>query len=324
MKLSRPSPTALRHAVRITVAAVAASELTALFGLSPGYWAVITTLIVMQASLGGTMGAAADRVLATMAGAVAGAIGAWLQAALSLPQSVVIILICAPMAMLAMERPSFRLAPVTAAMILMMGSSESAALRTAVERMLEIALGCLIGVLTAHFVLPNRAWPVIRSGTASLLGVFGRLAQAHLARADAGTVESLNDQARRLLSGIATASSEHSRERAVHLAAGTDTAPLLRTLRRLRSDVAILGRVMAADDASVRDAGVSEVLKAHFDQLAACASGSGEVPGLAALDAIIADQPDAGSLHFALITLRRDLAELHDRLSEQSTVERTG
>jgi uncharacterized membrane protein YccC len=325
MNLWRPSSTTLRHAVRITVAVLAASELTTWLGLSQGYWAVITTLFVMQASVGGTMGAAADRVLGTMAGAAAGAVGAWLQSVFALPQSMVIVLVAAPMAMLAMERPSFKLAPVTAAMVLLLGASESDVLRTAIARMTEIALGCVIGVLTAHFVLPNRAWHAVLAGTASLLGVFGRLAQAHLARADASTVESLNGQARRLLAAIATAALEHSRERAVHLAAGTDSTALLRTLRRVRSDIAILARAMAAADASAStDTAIGEALKVHFDLLAAFVSEKGAMPGLADLDAIIAEQPDAGSLHFALITLRRDLGDLQDRLSEQAAVERSG
>jgi uncharacterized membrane protein YccC len=320
-----PSTVALRHAARITVAALLTSELTLLLRLPQGYWAVITTLIVMQASLGGTLGAAVDRVLATMAGAGAGVIGAALQQVLSLPESVVLVLACAPMAMLAMQHPSFRLAPVTAAMILIMGGSENAALHTAFDRTLEIALGCVIGVLTAQFVLPSHARGVILGSTATLLELYGNLAQAHLARSDEVQIEALNEQARQALARIANASAEESRERAVHLTAAPDTAPLVRTQRRLRSDVAILGRVMAVSDRSATDhTDLGGVLKDHFDQLAAFLRGNGAAPDLGALDANIGQQPEAGILHFALITLRRDLAELGERLSEQLSPKRSG
>jgi hypothetical protein len=42
------------------------------------------------------------------------------------------------------------------------------------------------------------------------------------------------------------------------------------------------------------------------------------------LDALIGEVPETGTLHFALITLRRDLAELDDRLRELAAAGRGG
>jgi uncharacterized membrane protein YccC len=315
-----PPSAALRHAIRITVAAVLASELTWLLRLPQGYWAVITTLIVVQASIGGTLGASVDRVVATMAGACAGAIAAVLQSVLQLPQALMLILACAPMAMLAYQRPSFRLAPVTAAMILMMGGSEESALRAAFDRVLEIALGCVIGILTAQFIFPSRARPLILESTASLLEAYGKLAHANLTGLTEAETEPLREQSRQSLLRIVAVSAEENRERAVHLTDAPDTAPLIRTLRRLRSDVAILGRVMAVSGAHESEhLELGHLLKAHFDQLATFMRGNGPAPDLAALDANIGEQPETGTLHFALVTLRRDLADLDERLSEHLT-----
>src|SRR5919109_1292642 len=65
----------LRLAVRVTTAAVLAFALAKLLGFAHGYWAVITAIIVMQTSVGGSLKAAVDRLLGTMAGALYGAAG---------------------------------------------------------------------------------------------------------------------------------------------------------------------------------------------------------------------------------------------------------
>jgi uncharacterized membrane protein YccC len=52
-----PQPRVLRHATRMTVAAVLAFAAAWAFALPQGYWAVISAVVVMQSSLGGTLGA---------------------------------------------------------------------------------------------------------------------------------------------------------------------------------------------------------------------------------------------------------------------------
>ena len=48
----------LRLAVRVTTAAVLAFAIAKLLGFAHGYWAVITAIIVMQTSVGGSLKAA--------------------------------------------------------------------------------------------------------------------------------------------------------------------------------------------------------------------------------------------------------------------------
>lgn len=45
-------------------------------GLPQGYWAVFTVMIVMQGSIGGTLGAATERMMGTLAGALVGGLAA--------------------------------------------------------------------------------------------------------------------------------------------------------------------------------------------------------------------------------------------------------
>ena len=61
----------------------------------------------------------------------------------------------------------------------------------------------------------------------------------------------LNELVRRHLGAVTTAAAEDARERALSLRSGPPAAPLLRTLRRLRSDVAFLGRAMAFEPGKV-------------------------------------------------------------------------
>jgi uncharacterized membrane protein YccC len=63
----------LRLSLRMTAAGLAAYGLAEAFGLAQGYWAVLTAVIVVQASLGGSVQAVIDRLVGTLGGAAFGA-----------------------------------------------------------------------------------------------------------------------------------------------------------------------------------------------------------------------------------------------------------
>ena len=54
---------------------------------------------------------------------------------------------------------------------------------------MEITVGCVIGVLTAHFVLPDRARAAIKTGAAGMLDGLGKVAVAHLTGADTAHID---------------------------------------------------------------------------------------------------------------------------------------
>jgi uncharacterized membrane protein YccC len=315
LKHRLPQPQVLRHATRMTVAAILAFAAAWAFSLPESYWAVISAIVVMQSSLGGTLGASLDRLMATVAGAIVGAACATLRGRTPLPEVLVLTLAVGPTALLAALRPSFRLAPITAVIILV-GASPGAGLLTAFHRVVEITLGCVIGALTAHLVLPDRARVVIRTGTAGALDGLGKLAAAHLTGADIAHIDALNELVHRHLNAVATAAAEDARERALSLRTGPAVAPLLRTLRRVRSDVAFLGRAMVFEPREV-EVTTSETLAQYFADAAAFLRGLGSAPALAKLDGVIGTVPPNSVLGFSLVTLRRDLADLDDRLTEQ-------
>jgi len=149
----------LRLAVRVTAAAVLAFAIAKLLGFAHGYWAVITAIIVMQTSVGGSLKAALDRLLGTMAGALYGA-----AIALLIPHGTTTELATAmvaailPLALLAAVRPNFKVAPITAFIVLVPLSGAAAPpLTYALERILEISIGGVVGLATALLVLPARA-----------------------------------------------------------------------------------------------------------------------------------------------------------------------
>ena len=314
---SLPSPAAWRHAARLSVAAVLCAQITHLIGLQQGFWAVITAIIIMQGSQSGTLGAAMDRLFATIAGGVLGVAVVWIGLMLWMPQAVRLILATVPFAMLALQRPSFRLAPVTAAIVVMISGSGQEALQFALDRLLEISIGSIIGVATAHLVLPGPARATIHDGTAAVLQKLGAAALAHMTRQAEADIAPLDTAVRHQLSEMTAAAKEEAREHAIHLSAVPPAAPLLRTLRRLQEDVTIIARVMAVETADPPDhAALGAVVQAQFHAAADFLREGGTPPDYAALDAVIDTQADASTLQFALLTLRRDLADLADRMCD--------
>ena len=273
----------------MTVAAVLAFAAAWALALPEGYWAVISAIVVMQSSLGGTLGASFDRLIATVAGAMVGAACVSLRGRTPLPEVLVMTLAVGPTALLAALRPSFRLAPITAVIVLV-GAPPGAGLLTAFHRVVEITLGCVIGALTAHLVLPDRARVAIEKGAAGMLDGLGKVAAAHLTGANAAHIDQLNELVRRHLSAVATAVAEDGREQALSLRPGPPAAPLLRTLRRVRSDVAFLGRAMAFQPGKV-EVTTSEAVARYFAEAAAFLRGIGSAPVVATLDGVIGTVP---------------------------------
>src|SRR4051812_27340859 len=111
---------ALRLCLRMTVAGVVAYALAHVFALPQGYWAVFSAIIIMQANIGGSVKATIARLLGTLGGAVAGGAVAFFTPpdnppALAVALGVALI----PLSLLAALRPNYRIAPVTAVIVLL-------------------------------------------------------------------------------------------------------------------------------------------------------------------------------------------------------------
>src|SRR5690348_1141971 len=110
-----PHRAQIRLTVRIVVAALASFMLGHLLHLAQSYWAVITAVIVMQASVGGALKATFDRIVGTIGGSIWG-----VAVSLTIPHGDVVGLALAlavvllPLSLLTAFRPAYRVAPITA------------------------------------------------------------------------------------------------------------------------------------------------------------------------------------------------------------------
>jgi uncharacterized membrane protein YccC len=244
----RGRKTQLALAVRLAVAAVAAYAIARALHLMLPLWAVLTSLIVTQMSVGRSLKATRDYMLGTIGGAVYG--GA---IAVLIPHSgeggllALLVLAVAPLAFIGAINPSLSAATVTAVIVLLVPAMNHAnPMDSTIDRLFEVTVGALTGLVVSFLVLPSRAISQIRISAAQIL----ELLAAAFAELLAGLTHGLdNDALHRIQSGLGTALTnlhatglEAERERAAHLSSGPDTGPLLRTLQRLRHDVVMIGR----------------------------------------------------------------------------------
>ncbi len=241
----------LRLAVRVTAAALLAFALAKLLGFPHGYWAVITAIIVMQTSVGGSLKAAVDRLLGTMAGALYGAgIAVAVPHATTVALGVAMAAAIAPLALLAAVQPNFKAAPITAFIVLVpMTGQEVAPLTYALDRILEIAIGSVVGVAASLLILPARAHNLLAQTAARVADLNGDLMVALFEglTSDAGRpgLRAQHALIRKALVQAESAAEEALRERKSYLSDAPDPEPLVRTLYRLRHDLVMVGRATA-------------------------------------------------------------------------------
>src|SRR5712671_6102511 len=155
-------------AVRVTVAAFGALAIATAFNLMLPLWAVLTSLIVTQMSVGRSLKATRDYMLGTVGGAIYGGVVAVL-----IPHSgevgllALLVLAVAPLAFIAAINPSLNAAPVTAVIVLLVPTFRHInPLDSAIDRVIEVIVGAVTGLLVSFFVLPSRAHHQIRVGAA--------------------------------------------------------------------------------------------------------------------------------------------------------------
>jgi uncharacterized membrane protein YccC len=136
----------LVHSVQTTIAAVGSLLVARLFKLPEPYWAAITTLIVMQSTLGAALTISKRRLAGTALGAAVGALLATYAG-----DSVVVfgtgIFLCGVIcALLRMKRSSYRYAGITLTIVLLIAHTQPAWV-IAIHRFIEISLGIAAGLL---------------------------------------------------------------------------------------------------------------------------------------------------------------------------------
>ncbi len=147
--------------------------------LPEGYWALITTLVVVtQPSLTQTLGTARDQIIGAFIGGVVGMLGV---IAIDYGAALVVVFAIAlvPLAALAAERPALRLACVTLVICVMIPGGEGSYYQRPLHRLLEIMIGAAFAFVVA-LLFPNRALKNAHRCVADTLRSLGQLVALHL------------------------------------------------------------------------------------------------------------------------------------------------
>lgn len=240
----------LRLSVRVTVAGLAALLVAQVLNLPQGYWAVFAAVVVTETSVGGSMQTALNWMIGTLGGAIYGA-----AVSAVLPQQTDAMLVLqlgiglAPLALLAALYPRFRVAPVTAIIVLAtVNSSAMGPLQSAIDRVIEIGIGSVIGLAVSLLVLPSRAHTLVAETAGRVLEHLARLltalTEAFGKHVDANDFQQTHLDILGTLARLEEVVDEAKRERATRLTSAPDPGPLPRTLHRVRNDLVMIGRTV--------------------------------------------------------------------------------
>jgi uncharacterized membrane protein YccC len=297
---SRRYRSATAFAFRLTAAAILAFGLAQLIGLRLPLWCVLTALVVTQVSLGKSLKTTIDYFAATLAGVIWGAL-----IALAVPHQtemalyLQLLLALAPLAFIAALYPQLNAGPVTAAIVVLMPQiMHTTPVASALERVSEVTLGGLTGLVISFLFLPSSAFQQAREIAANALhdmaGVIPRLIEGFQSGLDEAEAHRLQDGIGQQLNELSSVTGEAERERPLRLAEDPLTGPLFRTVLRLRHDLVILGRAAHTplpdtlkEQLHALLTAVGEEAKTHMQACAAALLSRKAAPSRTALDAAV-------------------------------------
>ena len=160
---------AWKQGLRTGLAGAATYLLAEWLSLSQGYWSVITAVLIIQQTVGATLQAVRDRLIGTFAGAVVGFLVAMVTPSGTWGTLVALVASTGALALCATRHASLRIAPMTAAIMLVAAPSHADVVVSASQRVIEILLGCVVGIVTQLLVFPRRAETVLRTEIADVL-----------------------------------------------------------------------------------------------------------------------------------------------------------
>jgi uncharacterized membrane protein YccC len=240
-------------ALRVTVGALLAFAVAQLLHLHLPLWAVLTSLIVTQTSLGRSVKAASDYLIGTFGGvAYGGAIAILIPHESEWALLAVLALAVAPLAFIASFRTNFNVLPITAIIVLLVPSMQHVSpAASALDRVLEVTVGGAVGFIVSFLLFPARAHAIITHAAADMLDLMAdglsRFLEDHTRELDLAERRRIQDGIADALARLNATGAEAEHERNARLTSGPDTGPLLRTLLRLRHDIVMLGRAVGCE-----------------------------------------------------------------------------
>ncbi len=239
-------------ALRVTVAALSALAVAQALHLRLPLWAVLTSLIVTQMSLGRSLKVAGDYLTGTLAGvAYGGLLAILIPHETEIALFAVLALAIAPLAFVAAFRTNFNVLPITAIIVLLVPSMQHVSpMASAFDRVLEVVVGGAVGFIVSFLVFPSRAHVLTieaAAGTLDLVAAALEQMLAHHVGGEGLDTRQINAELANFITKLNATGAEAEHERTARLTAGPDTGPLLRTSLRLRHDIVILGRAVGCE-----------------------------------------------------------------------------
>ncbi len=311
--------------LRMSAAGLITFVVAHLLGLAQVYWAVLTAVFVTQASIGGSLKAMVDRLVGTIGGA-----GWGVAVTLVIPHqgmistAVALAIALVPLAAVVAFRPGYRIAPVTAVIVLLAYTSQNGIVEAALDRVFEIGLGSVVALAVALIVAPARAQDLLCAAGRDSLALMAEQVELLLGGGGAGppdsvAVQGLHDRIRAAIERAAAAADEVDRERRSYITDAHDPDPLVRTLRRLSHDLVIIARALTAPLPGAVAARLARPVAAIAGALSAALNNIGE-----ALAQRSAPPELAGSVE-ALASFEAELAGLrHDGVTRALPEEAVG
>lgn len=248
--------------IRMAIASLVTLATVHAFGLAVELSAVISAIVVTQSNIGGSLRRAFELGAGSLLGAAVAA-GVAIAMRPDDPVMIAIALVIAllPLSVLAAFSAGFQIAPVTATIVILGApGSQIGPDVLAADRLVGVAIGCAVGLLTAVMVLPARASHDAMAMAARVAGLLA--AQLRAIAPGTGTGEdALSSRAgeiRRGLIEMATHASEAAQERRLTIGRKADPERALRALRRIRHDVDMLRRAARGAGSDVLTGPLSE------------------------------------------------------------------
>lgn len=239
------------HGLQLAATVLIAYAASALLGLPEHLWAVMSALIVLRPSRGATWEASWDRTLATLAGALGGLLGVYLQHHGS-PPLATLLAIVAGLSFVSAASPALRSAPIAALIILGAGHlAGHSALALATLRVEQILIGVAVAMAVALASARYRASDRFLVGCAALLRKMSRHFVEPRAAASAEQAEKSAAAVRAALARLALLAGSADRESRLPFRLGGKAAAHARSHRRIATltarvvqDTTLLSRLL--------------------------------------------------------------------------------
>jgi uncharacterized membrane protein YccC len=238
----------LRLCLRVSTSAMVSLAVAQLLRLPLPLWTVLTAVLLTQISVGRSLKATLDYLASTLGGAIyAGGIGALVPHDNEIALLGALALAVGPAALLAATNPRFSAAPFSAVMVFFGPTiTHAGPIASAAERVIEVAIGAVVGLVVSFLVLPARAQELVIEAAGRMLalmaGAVRELFTGFTASLDETAIRRIQDHLGETLARMNTIAPEVKHEQMARFADTAEPGPLLRTLLRLRHDLVMIGR----------------------------------------------------------------------------------